>query len=78
MATEQASGSPTCAPNTETETNSMRFYRVPQIKLQTSQFKPGSVYKSKAEMDRAVREGKFDINKTMALKNGQLFFLAYE
>ena len=78
MATAQASGSPTCDPNTETENNSMRFYRVPQIRLQTSQFKPGSIYKSKAEMDRAVREGKFDINKTMALKNGQLFFLAYE
>ena len=56
----------------------MQFYKTPQLKLDTSQFKLGSIYTSKAEMDKAVRQGTFDINKTMALKNGRLFFLAYE
>ena len=48
------------------------------MKLDVHQFKPGSIYKTKAEMDKAVKMKKFDLNKTMALKNGRLFFLCYE
>ena len=78
MASAQVSTSPTCDPSIKTEQTSMQFYKTPQLKLDTSQFKLGSIYTSKAEMDKAVRQGTFDINKTMALKNGRLFFLAYE
>ena len=39
---------------------------------------PGSVYTSKKQMDKAVKDKTFHINKTMALKNGRLFFLCYE
>ena len=48
------------------------------MKLDVHQFRPGSIYKSKEEMDKAVKMKKFDLNKTMALKNGRLFFLCYE
>ena len=76
MATAQISDSTNCDPNTETKQSCATFYKVPQIKLNTTDFK--NVYQSKAEMDAAVKAGTFDINKTMALKNGRLFFLAYE
>lgn len=48
------------------------------MKLDVEDFKPGSVYRSKKDMEDAVKRNKFDINKTMALKNGRLFFLCYE
>ena len=78
MATVQVSDSTNLESPTKTKSSSNVFYKVPQIKLNTTDFKPGSVYTSKAEMDAAVKAGKFDINKTMALKGGKLFFLAYE
>ena len=48
------------------------------MKLDVNQFKPGSIYTSKQEMDKAVKNKTFHIDKTMALKNGRLFFLCYE
>ena len=48
------------------------------MKLDVHQFKPGSIYTSKKQMDKAVKNKTFHINKTMALKNGRLFFLCYE
>ena len=48
------------------------------MKLDVHNFRPGSIYKTKAEMDAAVKRNKFDLNKTMALKNGRLYFLCYE
>ena len=48
------------------------------MKLDVHSFRPGSVYTSKKQMDKAVENKKFDLNKTMALKNGRLFFLCYE
>ena len=45
---------------------------------EVGRLKPGSIYKTKAEMDEAVKNKTFHINKTMALKNGRLFFLCYE
>ena len=48
------------------------------MKLDVNQFKPGSIYTSKKEMDKAVKNKTFHIDKTMALKNGRLFFLCYE
>ena len=37
------------------------------------------VYKTKAEVDRAIRDGTFDIAKTMYVdKNNNIFFLAYD
>lgn len=35
-------------------------------------------YQSLAEVNRAKKNGTFDIWRTMQLKNGQLFFLCYE
>ena len=55
-----------------------QFQKVRSMKLDVHQFKPGSIYKTKAEMDKAVKAKKFDLNKTMAIKNGRLFFLCYE
>ena len=55
-----------------------QFQKVRSMKLDVHQFKPGSIYKTKAEMDKAVKTKKFDLNKTMAIKNGRLFFLCYE
>ena len=37
-----------------------------------------NIYRSKDQMDKAVRNNKFHINNTMALKNGRLYFLCYE
>ena len=56
----------------------LQFQKVQSMKLDVHQFRPGSIYKSKDEMDKAVKMKKFDLNKTMALKNGRLFFLCYE
>ena len=36
------------------------------------------VYTSAAQMNEAVRRNRFDLNRTMALKNGKLYFLCYE
>ena len=37
------------------------------------------VYKTQSEVDRAVRNGTFDISKTMYVdRNNRIFFLAYE
>ena len=66
---------------TSTESSSgekPQFQKVQSMKLDVHQFRPGSIYKTKAEMDRAVKMKKFDLNKTMALKNGRLYFLCYE
>ena len=37
-----------------------------------------NIYRSKEQMDKAVRNNKFHINNTMAMKNGRLYFLCYE
>ena len=37
-----------------------------------------NIYRSKDQMDKAVRNNKFHINNTMAMKNGRLYFLCYE
>ena len=39
---------------------------------------PRGTYKSMAEVERARRNGTFDIHRTMFLKNGRLFFMCYE
>ena len=71
MATEVTSSEPSKEEN-------LKFQRVQSMKLDVHSFRPGSVYTSKKQMDKAVESKKFDINKTMALKNGRLFFLCYE
>ncbi len=39
---------------------------------------PRGTYKSMAEVERARRNGTFDIHRTMFLKNGRLFFMCYD
>ena len=56
----------------------LKFQRVQSMKLDVHSFKPGSIYTSKKQMDEAVKNKTFDLNKTMALKNGRLFFLCYD
>ena len=51
-----------------------KWRRVQAITLDTSVFRD-KVYQTRAEMQRAVKNGTFDLNKTMAIKNGRLFFL---
>ena len=50
-----------------------KWSRVPSTKLPVSQFR--NVYQSVAEVEKAKRDGTFDINKTMILKNGRIYFL---
>ena len=64
--------------NKSSAVEKLQFQKVPSMKLDVHTFRPGSIYKSKAEMDAAVKRNKFDLNKTMALKNGRLYFLCYE
>ena len=51
-----------------------KWQRVQAITLDTSVFRD-KVYQTRAEMQRAVKNGTFNLNKTMAIKNGRLFFL---
>ena len=51
-----------------------KWLRVQPITLETSVFRD-KVYQTRAEMQRAVKNGTFNLNKTMAIKNGRLFFL---
>ena len=48
-----------------------------QRRIQCDRAPPGT-YKSLAEVQRAKRDGTFDIHKTMFLRNGRLFFMCYE
>ena len=47
--------------------------RVPSMKLPVSQFQ--KAYQSAEEVQRAKKNGTFDINRTMVMRNGRLFFL---
>lgn len=51
-----------------------KWLRVQPITLDPSVFRD-KVYQTRAEMQRAVQNGTFNLNKTMAIKNGRLFFL---
>ena len=52
----------------------VKWLKVPAVTLDPSVFQ-NKIYQTRAEMDRAVRNGTFNLNKTMAIKNGRLFFL---
>lgn len=54
------------------------WQRVPSITLQSSAFRPGRVYATEKEMQRAVKNGTFELRKTMVIKNGRLFFMCYK
>ena len=53
----------------------VKWQRVQAVTLPTTAFRPGSIYTSAREMNKAVDKGTFDLNKTMALRNGRLYFL---
>ena len=76
MATEQKKQSKVCEEKTKEEP--LNWRRVPSVILPTSAFANSNVYKTEAEMNAAVRNGTFNLNKTMVLKNGKLFFLCHE
>ena len=61
---------------TKNETEVKWMYTQKHV-LPVSSFRE-NIYRSKEQMDKAVREKKFHINNTMALKNGRLYFLCYE
>ena len=50
-----------------------KFMPVPSMKLPVTLFP--KVYQSVEEMEKAKRNGTFDLKKTMCLKNGRLYFL---
>ena len=54
------------------------WQRVQSITLQSSAFRPGRVYATEKEMNDAVKNGTFELRKTMAIKNGRLFFMCYK
>ena len=54
----------------------MKWLYTPKQVLPVSDFR--KVYKSAAQMNEAVRRKRFDLNRTMALRNGKLYFLCYE
>ena len=57
------------------EKTPVKWQRVQAVTLPTTAFRPGSIYTSASEMNHAVKKGTFDLNKTMALRNGRLYFL---
>ena len=59
---------------TTEEPEEHKWLRVKPITLDPSVFRD-KVYQTRAEMQRAVKNGTFNLNKTMAIKNGRLFFL---
>ena len=58
----------------EEEKEQHKWLHVQPITLDTSVFRD-KVYQTRAEMQRVVQNGTFNLNKTMAIKNGRLFFL---
>ena len=60
-------------PSKEPNCEKPKWSRVQSMKLPVSQFR--KVYQSAEEVEKARREGTFDIMRTMVLKNGRLFFL---
>ena len=72
-------------PDTKTTKKSVTKEKEEEVKwlytqkhvLPVSSFRE-NIYRSKDQMDKAVRNNKFHINNTMAMKNGRLYFLCYE
>ena len=60
----------------EEEEEEVKWLYTPKQVLPVSDFR--KVYKSAAQMNEAVRRKRFDLNRTMALKNAKLYFLCYE
>ena len=62
--------------NNKKEEEEVKWLYTPKQVLPVSDFR--KVYKSAAQMNEAVRRNRFDLNRTMALRNGKLYFLCYE
>ena len=83
MATEQKEQSKVCEEKLDPQEEEVKeeeepkWCRVPSITLPTSTFRNSDVYQSEREMNEAIRNGTFELRKTMALKNGRLFFLCH-
>ena len=78
MATEQKERSRACEEKLMEKEEKSKWLRVPKIELPTSTFRNSDVYQSEAEMNAAIRDGSFELRKTMVLKNGRLFFLCHK
>ena len=78
MATEQKVQFLDCEEKKEETEETSKWLRVPKITLPTSTFKNSDVYHSEAEMNAAIKDGTFELRKTMVLKNGRLFFLCHK
>ena len=55
------------------EEQPVKWMKVPPMKIPVSSCP--NAYQSKEAVQKARRNGTFDINKTMVYKNGRLFFL---
>ena len=62
---------------TEEKEEEVKWLYTRKHALPVSSFRE-NIYRSKDQMDKAVRNNKFHINNTMAMKNGRLYFLCYE
>ena len=78
MATEQRERLLECEEKKEETEETSKWLRVPKITLPTSTFRNSDVYQSEAEMNAAIKDGSFELRKTMILKNGRLFFLCHK
>ena len=77
QATTPTSISSSTTANTKKEDEKeVKWLYTPKQVLPVSDFR--KVYKSAAQMNEAVRRKRFDLNRTMALRNGKLYFLCYE
>ena len=78
MATEQKEQLLECEEKKTEKEEKLKWLRVPKIVLPTSTFRNSDVYQSEAEMNAAIKDGSFELRKTMVLKNGKLFFLCHK
>ena len=78
MEKEQKEQSVECEEKKEETEKTSKWLRVQKITLPTSTFRNSDVYHSEAEMNAAIKDGSFELRKTMVLKNGRLFFLCHK
>ena len=78
MATEQKEQLLGCEEKKEETEKTLKWLRVPKIVLPTSTFRNSDVYQSEAEMNAAIKDGTFELRKTMIIRNGRLFFLCHK
>jgi len=55
-----------------------KWVKVPAVTLAPSAFREAEIYRSEREMNEAIRNGTFELRRTMTLKNGRLFFMCRE